>query len=453
MATELSEARKLFESGDSQGSMRVLRSAADRLPPAETAALVAELARGAGFENLAEASTALAAGPGQADRLYAYGYACVERGIDAVAVPALREALRLVQAPPAPAPPTPAARTGLFRRKPKEQKEQSGRQPGLRKVLLELVSALEGCERHTEALAVLREHDARLGDWPDRYLTVYNALMAGRISLAREVYEALSASEGVWVGPGQRVGRMLERAAALPPADDRDLRGWHHVLTGGLLTTLSPHGYDQGMTGRWAYLQDDFDQCRHGLERLCTVLAATGRKPASVALLTDRGSRALGLAAAQLLGVPAAPFRPGQPDVLVVAYDLNECDPAEVAQLRERAEGQLLFEHATCWTDPPAVTADVSTLLGQIVNAPWEPGLQFGEDGEPEEAGPDRRSAEELAEAILAAAPTAPEGDGQTPPDGDDVLTAFVTRATGWPAAGPRDRIGSAGPVRSSRFA
>ncbi|MER7584526.1 hypothetical protein [Kitasatospora sp. NPDC097691] len=448
MATELSEAWELFESGDSQGTMRVLRSAADRLPPAETAPLVAELAKGAGFEDLAEASTALAAGPERADRLYAYGYACVERGIDAVGVPALREALRLVEAPPAP-----AARTGLFRRKPKPQ---AGPQLGLRKVLLELVSALEGCERHTEALAVLREHDARLGDWPDRYLTVYNALMAGRISLAREVYEALSAPEGVWVGPEQRVGRMLERAAALPPSGDQDLRGWHYVLTGGLLTTLSPHGFDQGMAGRWAYLQDDFGHCHYGLERLRTVLAATGRKPASVALLADRGSRALGLAAAQLLGVPAAPYRPdmpGTPDVLVVAYDLNECDPAEVAQLHERAPGRLLFEHATCWTDPPAVTADISTLLGQIVNAPWEPGLQFGEDGEAQEAGPDERSAEELAEAILAATPTAPEGDGQTPPDEDDTLTAFATRATGWPATGPRDRIRSAGPVRSSRFA
>jgi hypothetical protein len=207
------------------------------------------------------------------------------------------------------------------------------------------------------------------------------------------------------------------------------------------------------MTGRWAYLQDDFGQCHHGLERLRTVLAATGRKPASVGLLNDRGSRALGLAAARLLGVPAQPYRPGTPDVLVVAYDLNECDPAVVAQLDERAEGELLFEHATCWTDTPAVTADVSTLLGQIVHAPWELGLQFDEDGETTEAEPDRRSAEELAEAILAAAPDAPEGDGQTPPDTDDTLAAFAARADGWPATGTRDRIRSAGPVPCSRFA
>ncbi|MER5640412.1 hypothetical protein ABT095_26120 [Kitasatospora sp. NPDC002227] len=443
MTTDLSEAWELLEAGDPQGSMRKLRSAADRLPPAEIAPLVAELAKGAGFKDLAEASTALAAGPGEADRLYTYGYACVERGVDALAVPALREALRVVDQPPA-AP----VRTGLFRRK-----ARPAQQPGLRKVLLELVSALEGCERHAEALAVLREHDDRLADWPDRYLTVYNAVMSGQLGLAREVYDGLSAPEDVWVGPGERVGRMLARAAALPPAGDKDLRGWHYVLTGGLLTTLSPHGFDQGMTGRWAYLQDDFGHCRYGLERLLAVLAATGRKPAAVGLLADRGSRALGLAAARLLGVPAEPYLPGTPDVLVVAYDLNECDPAVVAQLNERAPGELLFEHATCWTDPPGVSADISTLLGQIVNAPWEPGLQFGEDGEAREGGPDERSAEELAEAILAAAPEAPEGDGGTPPDPDDTLTAFAARATGRPAEGPRDPIRSAGPVRSSRFA
>ncbi|GAA4987921.1 hypothetical protein GCM10025734_13270 [Kitasatospora paranensis] len=327
-------------------------------------------------------------------------------------------------------------------------------------MLLELVTSLEREERHEEALAVLREHDAVLGDWPDRYLTVYNALMSGRIELAREVFDALSAPEGVWVEPGRRVGRMLERAAALPPTGDRDLRGWHHVLTGGVLTTLAPQGFDQGMTGRWAYLQDDFGSCRHGLERLRTVLAATGRKPASVGLLPDRGSRALGLAAARLLGVPAAPYEQGTADeqgaadVLVVAYDLNACDPALVAALTIRAAGDLLFEHATCWTDPPGASADVCTLLVQTVVAPWEPGLQFTEDGGVEQSEPDERSAEELAEAILAADPAPQESDGQTPADPDGTLAAFAARAAaGTWASSPRDRVRSSGPVRSSRFA
>ncbi|MFE2529020.1 hypothetical protein ACFXEL_32885 [Streptomyces sp. NPDC059382] len=444
MTIELAKAWKLFESGDPQGSMRTLRLAAEELASAEIAPLVAKLADGAGFADLAEASTGLAARPLEVERLYVFGYACVERGLSELAVPALREALGLVLVPPEP------KRTGLFRRKP-PQRTDPKLTPG--RVLLELVAALEDIDRYAEATDLLRAHDGLLEDWPGRYLTVYNALMSGRVDTARTVYAALSVPDGIWVEPGERVGRMLDRAAALPPSGDTDLRGWHYVLTGGLLTTLSPHGFNQGMTGRWAYLQDEFESCRYGLERLRSVLGAAGRKPASIGLLADRGSRALGLAAARLLDVPAAPYRPGTPDVLVVAYDLNACEPASVVSLRDRAEGELLFEHATCWTDTPVATADVSTLLVQRVVAPWESRLRVTEDGGMEQSETDERSAEELAEAILAADPTPQEGDGQSPPDPDEAFAAFAARATARWATGPRHRINSPGPVRSARFA
>ncbi|MEV0411768.1 hypothetical protein AB0I68_13460 [Streptomyces sp. NPDC050448] len=43
-------------------------------------------------------------------------------------------------------------------------------------------------------------------------------------------------------------------------------------------------------------------------------------------------------------------------------------------------------------------------------------------------------------------------GDGQTPADPDEALRSFTAAvAAGW-LAGPRDRVRSAGPVRSSRF-
>jgi hypothetical protein len=46
---------------------------------------------------------------------------------------------------------------------------------------------------------------------------------------------------------------MLARAdvaRAVMPLDLRDLRGWHYLLTGGILWFLSPWGLDAGMTGR-----------------------------------------------------------------------------------------------------------------------------------------------------------------------------------------------------------
>ncbi len=98
MNTQLTDAWALSDSGDPQGAMRALRSAADTLAPAEIAPLVGRLAEGAGFADLAQASAALHAGPEQARGLYEFGYACVGRGIPALAVPALRRALRLALA-------------------------------------------------------------------------------------------------------------------------------------------------------------------------------------------------------------------------------------------------------------------------------------------------------------------------------------------------------------------
>ncbi|NEA29857.1 hypothetical protein G3I70_46250, partial [Actinomadura bangladeshensis] len=165
--------------------------------------------------------------------------------------------------------------------------------------------------------------------------------------------------------------------------------------------------------------------------------------------LPDRSSTILGLAAARLLGLPAEPFAPGRPDALVVAYDLNE---TEVEGLRERAEGQVLFEHASCWTDPPAVSADVTGFLHQIVKSPWGEQLRITPEGRAETMPPDERPVAELAAEIVRAAPEAVEDDG-APPDPDEVLAGMVRAVRGHWLTGPRDAVRDPGPVRSSRFA
>ncbi|MFD7731936.1 hypothetical protein ACFV6F_16300 [Kitasatospora phosalacinea] len=444
MHPDLTKAHELLDAGDPQGAVRELRFRADSLKAGELAPTVRQLAEMVGIDELAAAAAALAADPSGPGVLYAYGYACIEHGLSEFAVPALRQsldgALREGTAP--------EAKRRLFGRARPAERAVDPRQ-----VLLELAVALEDGERHGEAVELLQEHRDTTGDWPDRYLLVHNALMAGRLDLARGVFEGLSAPDDTWRPAADRIRRTLARAAAVPPAGPADLRGWHHVLTGGLLATLSPYGHDAGMAGRWAYLQDNWDNCRLGLERLRTVLAATGRRPASVALLPDRGSRVLGLAAAELLGLPAAPYRPGTPDALVLAYDLNEVDGEVLSALHERAPGEVLYEHATCWTDTPAVSADVCGLLVQQVVAPWEPRMAVGEDGEVTRAPADGRPAEELAREVLAASAEPDEGDGRTPPDPPEELARFAARAAATWATGPRDRIRSSGPVRSSRFA
>ncbi|CCK32437.1 hypothetical protein BN159_8059 [Streptomyces davaonensis JCM 4913] len=421
---ELLKAWESLDSGDIPGALRLLRSGTDSLPLGETALVVGRAAGAAGFDDLRQAAEALAARPEQAQEQYDYGFACVERGVAYLAIPALREALRQVS--------------------------------GSKTVLLELVSAYEREGRHGEAVEVLSAHESELADWPDRYLLVYNALMAGDLALARRQHALLpDPDDPQWLGAQARQARMLARAAEADqagPLDLTDLRGWQYVLGGTVLGTLSPYGFGAGMTGRYAWLQDNHDQCLRGLLRLKSVLAAAGARPTSVSLLPDRGSRVLGLAAAEVLGLPALPFAAERADTVVVAYDLNDVDPEIIGDLFERAPGQVLHEHASCWTDAPAVTADSITLLHQSATAPWAGVLRQSDGGGVERSAPDDRPEAEIAADIVGADPTPDEGDDETPADPDERLTEFVTAIRGSWLQGDRAHLSSAGPVPSSRF-
>ncbi len=420
MTNALQEASKLLDEGDIPGTVRQLRSAVGEAGLRDVAGVVRKLSEAVGFDDLAAAAQQLTERPDEARSLFDYGYGCIERGVSFLAVPALYEALRLA--------------------------------PDVPVVLTELVSALENEHRHAEAAQLLAAREADLRPWPDRYLLVHNALLAGDLDLARTQLARLPEPDDErWQWPLGRAQRITARAVAAAPRDDKDLRGWQFAVHGGYLLTLSPFGYAAGMTGRWAYTQDSYDRLLDGLHRLRAVLAAAGAAPASVSLLPDRSSQILGVAAARLLGLPAVPFDPARTDTLVVAYDLNDTGQELLPALRERAPGQILFEHTTNWTDVPAVPADVSTLLAQVTIAPWAGTLRMV-DGEATRAPADERSVEELAAEILGAGPYEEDGDGETPADPQEALTAFVTATASVWRTGTRDRVDSPGPVASSRF-
>lgn len=426
---ELLQAWQALDEGDVPGALRQLRHGADDLPLDELALVVARAAGATGFDDLRAAADALTTRAPKAPALYDFGYACIERGVAHLAIPALREALRQA--------------------------------PGVAGILRELVAAYEREGRHREAVDVLTAHESGLVDWPDRYLLVFNAVMAGDLALARRHDARLpDPQDAMWLPARSRQRAMLARAAAAAeasPLDATDLRGWQYVIGGTVLTTLSPYGFDAGMTGRFAWLQDTHAQCLRGLVRLKAVLAAAGARPTSVSLLPDRGSRVLGHAAARLLDLPARPFAPDREDTVVVAYDLTKVADAEqgpdiLARLLERTPGQILHEHASNWTDPPVVTADSVTLLHQSATAPWEGLLRAGRDGDVERGAPDGRPEEEIAADILAADATPDEGDGSAPADPVDGLADFVSAVRDTWLLADRAGLSSAGPVSSSRF-
>ena len=428
----MSEARTLLENGDIAGLIRHLRFNAETMELEEIGRLMEGAAARMGFDDMREAAAEMAARQ-EPQELYDFGYACVERGVAFLAIPALRAAVGML---------------------PDE--------PALR---MELVAALEREDRHTEAVAALETHVDALDPWPARYLLAYNALMAGDLGRAEREAALLPApADDAWAPARDRLARMVGRARAVrtvSPLDGRDLRGWHFVIGGGVLARISPYGFDDGMNGRFAFTTDDYGTCRRSLDRLRLILDAAGRRPGSVGLLPDRSSRVLGTAAARLFGLPAEPFDPGRPDALVVAYDLNEAlstepglDEAALEGLLERAEGQVLYEHATCWTDPPPVSADVSGLLHQVVKTPWDERFRMPPGGEPDTVPPDGRPVEELADEIVRAVPEQDDEAGAgAPPDPDEGLARLVAAVGGRWLTGPRDAARSPGPVPSSRFA
>jgi hypothetical protein len=420
-ATALAAASELVDRGDVGAAIRRLRGVEEAADLTDLARVVGRAAVTAGFDDLASAASEVATDPADPNALYDFGYACLERGVSFLAVPALRAALALA--------------------------------PGRMGVLTELVSALEDESRHAEAVAVLEAHEQLLRPWPDRYLLVFNSVMAGDLDGANRHLGRLPAPEDErWVWAYDRVRGMLARAVIAGPAsplDRHDLRGWHYVLNGGVLATLSPHGADDGMNGRWAFVQDDYGACLRGLQRLRSVLEIAGVGAETVSPLPDRSSRALGLAAAAVLGRPAVDWEPGRTDTVVIAYQLDEVDPAILGELRHRRPGQILVEHATCWTQPPPVTPDVSGLLYQAIVPPWGEALRVQPDGTVGRTEPDDRPAEALAEQIVSA-----DHPGPVATDDEEHLTAFVAAIRpGWPLDVPeRDRMRSAGPVPSSRF-
>jgi hypothetical protein len=252
-----------------------------------------------------------------------------------------------------------------------------------------------------------------------------------------------------------RIGSIVTRADRAESAgcalDSVDLRGWHYVLGAGMLGHLSPHGFDEGMHGRYAWVQDTLAMVKMGLERLRVVLRAWGIEPPCVYAPPGRDHEVLGEAAARVLGLELAPWpsvgvpAPG----LVVVYDLANVERKDLERLLERREGQVLYAHATGWTEDGAIAPDMTTVLHQSIVSPWEPQLVIDpKTGEAKTGEADIRTAEELGAAVAAAADMRDEDTAR-----DDVEGLVrLAKVAGAPEPGRRERAWAGGPVGSNRF-
>jgi hypothetical protein len=384
-------------------------------------ALLAELATRRGADSLAELATAAVRDPDSPDRLYDLGYALIDAGAPAIAAAVLWRCLALVG----------------------DSEE----------VVCELISALESALAYHDAVAVLEDHAAlRARSFLCRYLYAFNAAMAGRLEVTRAVLAQLEPSSTETTALRDTIRGICARAdrvAGACPLDVRDLRGWHYVLTGGLVLHQSPYGFDEPMHGRYAWLADSLPRVATGLDRLATLVAPLALP--CVYAPPGRDHEIVAHAAGRRLGIPVAPWpavgvpAPG----LIVLYDLADLSSADIARLIQRRPDQIVFAHASPWTADSSLAPDVTTLLYQTIVPPWGAHAIVDPDTqEVSESAPDDRSIEAIAADLAASA-----GLDATELGADEPTrwTALVART--WPPEpGPRSRLWAGGPVPSSRF-
>jgi hypothetical protein len=329
------------------------------------------------------------------------------------------------------------------------------------RVLAALVSALAADGLHARACAVLRDAPAPGGGGLGRRgVLARHALLAGDLESPRRCLpELLASGDPAHQELALEIGGMLARADALAriaTLDDHDLRGWHFVVTGGLLLHRSPQD-EPGMNGRYAFVHDRYVDCLEGLSRAAAVLAALHRPVDRILAPADRASAILAHAAALHLGCPVVNWPAGDVAApgLIVAYSADELASDARRALHEHRPGQMLHCHAASWTREPPFAPDLVTRLHQYYRAPWDG--HSGVDprtGEPVQVPPDDADRATLA-ARIAEAP-------RDPPDADlDALLALTdaARAVEADAAagalrdhGTRRRAWCGSPVPSQRF-
>jgi hypothetical protein len=383
--------------------------------------MVGELAGRRGAGQVRELALAAVGDPDSPDRLYDLGYALIDAGAPDVAASILWRCLGLVG----------------------ESEE----------VVCELVSALESALAYADALAVLEEHGTlRQRSFLCRYLYAFNAAMSGRLELTRAALPDLapdSPEAEVMAGTIAAMVARADRVVAVTPLDQRDLRGWHYVLSGGLLAHQSPYGFDEPMHGRYAWLADSLPRIATGLDRLQGLVQGLGLP--CIYAPPGRGHEIVALAASQRLGLPMAPWpaigvpAPG----LVVLHDLADLAEADAARLVQRRADQIVFAHACPWTLDSPVAPDVTTLLYQTLVAPWGQISELDpETREVRSSSPDLRTPAAIAAEIVAS-----PGLEAAELEADQPARWSALVAVAWPPApGPRSRLWAGGPVPSNRF-
>lgn len=277
-------------------------------------------------------------------------------------------------------------------------------------IVTELVSALERSGFNGAARDLLRGDTNLLErSFVCRYLLGFNTVATGDLAEAERILGTLGTpSDETEAHMRSTLSGFVARGSAARRAgmrlDSDDLRGWFYVMNGSLLLHESPHGRDV-MGGRYAFVQDAPTNIREAIAKLAALRDAGVVAVPRVVAVPSRSSEILAQATATVLGAPLVPFSGDDGDPgLFVAYDMDELDEAALRALMTHRPGQVLWVHASCWSQPFAYAPDVVTFLYQYNAAPWGERLVVDpKTQEATQAPPDDRATGIIAEEIVAA--------------------------------------------------
>jgi hypothetical protein len=278
-------------------------------------------------------------------------------------------------------------------------------------IVLELCAALEEAWRFKEAKNFLLSEDSVLKEsFMARYLLGYYTLLSDKLSEFKRTVSKLKPKTKDDAFLARRLKGMLARAEKLKtftPLDDQDLRSWHFVVTGSVLLHLSPHGFSEGMNGRYASATDTDALCKESLLRLRAVTDAWEFPIERILLIPHKESEILAHAAGRHFNVAVVPWeKHGETEGgLIPVYDLEQIPRHILSQLAHYRPGQILWAHAQSWTSTVPVTPDITSYLYQFNQTPWSyRAYKQDEHGDVQETQVKREDPiVDLADAIVSA--------------------------------------------------
>lgn len=394
----------------------------------ELSAELAELAlllEALGAPDAAAAAGAAAARP-DAEALFQAGYQLIDVGLDDLAVAPLIEA--------------------------------RGLRPDDARVLMELVVALEGCQRYAQAVAMMTQVAPHLLEREEllRALCAHDAAMTGDLATTRRLHPTLGDGPGVAVLrrlAGARIARADALAAIGRPVDG-DLRAWEVILNSTVVLDVAGPEYE-GMGGRWGAVWDDQASFAGRLTALQHALARAERAVSVVAHTPDRDSKVLAWALGARLGRPVAPLTGDLPShTLVTAFSSRALAAAGAEAIRFSDPSAVLFAYSLDWTYAGQPAPDIVGVEAQAMFPLWGERMRvvgdLGHDARVDSIAPDVRPAAELGRELGA---TAAEADAAQLAD---VLALIDAVRAGGAASGltggDRQRFYPGGPVESSRL-